>query len=120
MQQIASPKQQRKQVKQRRKHFNNNTERTAPNPNDVLIPLTASLFKTAPTTTRTTNEWNHATANPLNRRNDKNSLCIFHFKDHEEILNAREIVRAQHQNAFHTFRKAFHSTINEEPDAMMP
>ncbi|CAG8456779.1 25420_t:CDS:2 [Dentiscutata erythropus] len=57
MQQIASQRQQRKQVKQRRKHFNNNTERTAPNPNDV---------------TRTTNEWNHTF------RNSQESLSQYH------------------------------------------
>ncbi|CAG8530222.1 10029_t:CDS:1, partial [Racocetra fulgida] len=31
---------------------------------------------------------------------DKNSLCIFHFRNAEELYNAYEAVRLQHPNAF--------------------
>ncbi|CAG8824809.1 20563_t:CDS:1, partial [Gigaspora rosea] len=42
-----------------------------------------------------------ATVNlPANRRRDKNSMCVFHFKDSEELYNARDAIRTIHPNAF--------------------
>jgi len=35
-----------------------------------------------------------------NQRRDKNSCCIFHFRDMDELVRAREAIRAQHPNAF--------------------
>ncbi|CAG8735010.1 12956_t:CDS:1, partial [Gigaspora rosea] len=39
---------------------------------------------------------------PVNHRRDKNSMCVFHFKDLEELFNARDTIRNTgiHPNAF--------------------
>ncbi|KAF0504543.1 hypothetical protein F8M41_019520 [Gigaspora margarita] len=42
-----------------------------------------------------------ATVNlPANRRRDKNSMCVFHFRDSEELYNARDAIIATQSNAF--------------------